>query len=209
MPPAAPQAGQQPAQPFGGKAPGDDEAAALWLPWAATRQAASQPDLPPEFLMRQALFASQARLLLRLHRGAELAERGLKFVRGFGALLAAQQREGAAPPLLREAWSFACHLSLAEAASRLAAARADDKRRSEQTGRGGGRCGAGLGSEASIWGMSAWMAPGQMGGSCWLQGGHWLWLLNCAPLGGVSVLHVPGTPAHLHHTVLCMLSSVS
>lgn len=67
------QSGQQARQPFGSKAAGEDEAALLWASWAAIRQAASQPELPPEWMMRQALFASQARLLLKLHRHAEVS----------------------------------------------------------------------------------------------------------------------------------------
>lgn len=66
------QSAQQARQPFGGKAAGEDEAAQLWASWAAIRQAASQPELPPEWVMRQALFASQARLLLKLHRHSEV-----------------------------------------------------------------------------------------------------------------------------------------
>ena len=67
--------------------------------------------------MRQALFASQARLLLKLRRHAELAERGRAFVQAFGGLLAAQQRAGGVPPQLPEAWRFACYVSLAAATS--------------------------------------------------------------------------------------------
>lgn len=67
------QSGQQtPRQPFGGKPPGEDEAEGLWAGWARTRAAAADPAPPPEFAMRQALFASQARLLLKLHRHAEV-----------------------------------------------------------------------------------------------------------------------------------------
>ena len=134
------QSGAQPRQGFGGKPAGEDEAAGLWASWAATRHAASQPELPPQFAMRQALFASQARLLFKLHRHAEVAERGLAFVHGFGGILAQQQAAGGVPPQLREAWSFASCLSLAAAASRLQAARAEERRKTDHLGRGGGRC---------------------------------------------------------------------
>lgn len=66
------QSGQQARPPFGCKPAGEDEAALLWAPWGAARAAAAQPDPPPEFAMRQALFASQARLLFKLHRHAEV-----------------------------------------------------------------------------------------------------------------------------------------
>jgi hypothetical protein len=92
--------------------------------------------------MRQALFASQARLLFKLHRHAEVAERGLAFVQGFGGILAQQQAARGVPPQLREAWSFASCLSLAAAASRLQAARAEERRKTDHMGRGGGRCAA-------------------------------------------------------------------
>lgn len=68
-----------------------------------------------------------------------MAERGLAFVRSFGGLLAQQQRAGGAQPQLREAWSFASYLSLAEATSRLQAARAEEKRKADTLGRGAGR----------------------------------------------------------------------
>lgn len=75
LPPPLPpplQTGQPARQAFGSKAGGEDEAALLWSPWALTRGAASQPELPPEWTMRQALFAAQSRLLLKLHRHAEV-----------------------------------------------------------------------------------------------------------------------------------------
>lgn len=128
----------QPRRPFGSKAAGEDEAAALWAPWATARAAAALPDAPPEWAMRQALFAAQARLLLKLHRHAEVADRGLKFGQSFGGALAQQQQGGALPPLLREAWAFAGYVSLAAATSRQQAARAEEKRRTEH--RGGPRC---------------------------------------------------------------------
>ena len=119
---------------FGGKPAAEDEAAALWAPWAATRTATALPDAPPEWAMRQALFASQARLLLKLHRHAEVADRGLKFVQSFGGALAQQQKAGSLPPLLREAWAFASCISLAAATSRQQVARAEEKRRTDHGG---------------------------------------------------------------------------
>lgn len=132
----------QPRRAFGGKPAAEDEAAALWAPWSAARSAAALPDAPPEWAMRQALFASQARLLLKLHRHAEVADRGLKFVQSFGGSLAQQQKAGALPPLLREAWAFASCVSLAAATSRQQAARAEEKRRTDHGGGRSTRCDA-------------------------------------------------------------------
>lgn len=68
-----------------------------------------------------------------------MAERGLVFVRSFSSLLGAQQRGGAAPSQLREAWSFAACVSLAGATSRLQALRAEEKRKTDTLARGAGR----------------------------------------------------------------------
>jgi hypothetical protein len=73
-------------------------------------------------------------------RPMQVVERGLAFTRSFGSLLARQQRSGAAPLLLREAWAFAAHLSLAEAASKAQAARAEERRRTDHATRSVGRC---------------------------------------------------------------------
>ncbi|KAI7835534.1 hypothetical protein COHA_010562 [Chlorella ohadii] len=153
----------QPRRAFGSKPAVEDEAAALWAPWSAARSAAALPDAPPEWAMRQALFASQARLLLKLHRHAEVADRGLKFVQSFGGSLAQQQKAGALPPLLREAWAFASCVSLAAATSRQQAARAEEKRRTDHAGGRSARKpprGSELaGSEAAAAGRSLSPAP--------------------------------------------------
>lgn len=70
-------------------------------------------------------------MLLKLHRPAEAAERGLAFVRLLGERLAARQRAGSAPPHLKEAWCFAAALSVAGACSRAHAAARSEARRSD------------------------------------------------------------------------------
>lgn len=90
--------------------------------------------LPP-ILFYYLLACPPACLLVCPSGCPQVAERGLVFARSFGSLLAEQQRGGSMPPQLREAWSFAAHLSLAAATSK----RAEEKRKADALGRGGGR----------------------------------------------------------------------
>jgi hypothetical protein len=59
---------------------GDDVAALLSASWRVTRRLVLKKNGVPEFHFRQYLFASQARVLLRLRRPVDVAERGLHFV---------------------------------------------------------------------------------------------------------------------------------
>jgi hypothetical protein len=106
-----------------GPAAGEDEAAPLWASWAQARAAgAGEGDgaaPPPEAQLRQAVFAQQARVLLRLRRHAEVLQRGLALVRATGAALGEQSAAGTAPALAAEAWAGAACLSLAAVVSTL------------------------------------------------------------------------------------------
>ncbi len=59
---------------------GDDVAALLSASWRVTRRLVLKKNGVPEFHFRQYLFASQARVLLKLRRPVDVAERGLHFV---------------------------------------------------------------------------------------------------------------------------------
>ena len=68
---------QQQQQPFGGPAPGEDEAAHMWASWQDIRQAVQASEALSQFAIRQFLFASKARVLLKLHRPAEVGDPAL------------------------------------------------------------------------------------------------------------------------------------
>ena len=122
------QAGSLRKHGFGSKAADDDEAALLWAPWRSVREAVQASEGLPEFTLRQLLFASQARVLLKLHRPAEVALRGLAFVEALRGLMGTREAAGTLPRHLKEAWCFAAALSLAVAASRMAGPRGDARR---------------------------------------------------------------------------------
>ncbi|BDA42989.1 Trafficking protein particle complex subunit 10 [Coccomyxa sp. Obi] len=104
------------AHPFGGDEPGDDQACLLTAAWREMRGSVHERGAVPQFRFRQFLFACQARILLKLQRPTEVADRGMKFVAAFGELLADAQL----PPQLREAWAFSACMSLVIALARLA-----------------------------------------------------------------------------------------
>lgn len=97
----------------------EDEAQHLWSSWRKCRQviAASGDKAPPEFILRQHLFASQLRLLLKLHRYAEALEKGRSFIQAFSKVLDTKGASGDLPTGAKQAWVFAAATSLAFAVS--------------------------------------------------------------------------------------------
>ncbi|KAG2424134.1 hypothetical protein HXX76_014808 [Chlamydomonas incerta] len=175
------QQGQQPGQQGpaagGGAAGGDDEddrygacgegaevATLMTASWRVTRRIVLKRSAVQEFRFRQYLFAAQSRLLLRLGRPVDVAERALRFIADTARQLAARQAATAAAaaaaaggaaaggagggkvaggsvrPLFKEAWTFSACLAViaavtAAVAGRPAAAGAE--------GSGGGLASAG------------------------------------------------------------------
>ncbi|KAA6429506.1 MAG: TRAPPII tethering factor, partial [Trebouxia sp. A1-2] len=113
------QGGNLAGRQFGGKTDGDDVAQILKAAWRETRSSVMRGNGVAEFYFRQYLFACQARLLFKLNRPTEVAERGLQFVHTFAHLLADQQAASVVPGLFREAWAFSACISLATTTSRL------------------------------------------------------------------------------------------
>ncbi|KAK9806020.1 hypothetical protein WJX73_006019 [Symbiochloris irregularis] len=101
---------------FGGGGKGDDNAALLHTAWGEVRSSVQRGGLDA-FRFRQYLFACMARLLMQLQRPTEVAERGLKFVQSFAALLG---RRLEMPRLFREAWAFSACMALAGMATSMA-----------------------------------------------------------------------------------------
>ncbi|GFR46524.1 hypothetical protein Agub_g8110, partial [Astrephomene gubernaculifera] len=101
---------------FGAGGEGADVASLISASWRVTRRCVLKRAAIQEFRFRQYLFASQARLLLRLGRPVEVAERGLRFIAATAAELG--QREGRAGaqggvrPLLKEAWTFSACMAV-------------------------------------------------------------------------------------------------
>ena len=104
---------------FGVPRGGGDEAEGFWSTWRSCRAAVLHSDedggAPPVLALRQAVFASQSRVLLKLRRHGEVLERGLSFLLHLNAALAAQEQAGRGPRLLKETWTFAGCVTLAAA----------------------------------------------------------------------------------------------
>ncbi|KAL6779718.1 hypothetical protein ACKKBG_A13445 [Auxenochlorella protothecoides x Auxenochlorella symbiontica] len=103
-----------PPDPEGPSAAPPDEVGPMWMPWPGIRRTALALPQVPDFVMRQFLFASQARILLKLRRWTELAERGKGFIEAGRRLL---ERDVAAPAssTLPATWAFAAYATLASA----------------------------------------------------------------------------------------------
>jgi len=76
---------------------GDDVASLMTAPWRHMRRAVLKRNTVPEFSFRQYLFAAQSRLLLRMGRPLDTAERGIRFIKFMGEVL--EQRLKAHPQL--------------------------------------------------------------------------------------------------------------
>lgn len=61
-----------PPDPEGPSAAPPDEVGPMWMPWPGIRRTALALPQVPDFVMRQFLFASQARILLKLRRWTEV-----------------------------------------------------------------------------------------------------------------------------------------
>lgn len=102
-----------------------DEAAGIWAGWRACRLALQEPkvsnigdggiEMVPPLTVRQALFSSQCRVLLKLRRHRDVLERGVAFLQQSYSALAVQEEAVAGPSLLKEVWTFAGCVSLAAA----------------------------------------------------------------------------------------------
>eukprot|EP00879_Flechtneria_rotunda_P024943 GHRR01026470.1.p1 GENE.GHRR01026470.1~~GHRR01026470.1.p1 ORF type:complete len:429 (+),score=155.71 GHRR01026470.1:52-1338(+) len=90
----------------------DDVASLLSSSWRAMRRLVLWKKQVQEFHFRQYLFAAQARVLLRLGRPIDVAERGLVFVQNFLAILAAREAAGQIRPWFKECWVFSACMSL-------------------------------------------------------------------------------------------------
>eukprot|EP00983_Pelagomonas_calceolata_P097978 1158303-Pelagomonas_calceolata.AAC.4 len=66
---------------------GDDSATLMTTPWRHMRRAVLKRNTVPEFAFRQYLFAAQSRLLLRMGRPLDTAERGIRFIGFMGQVL--------------------------------------------------------------------------------------------------------------------------
>ncbi|KAF6250949.1 hypothetical protein COO60DRAFT_1645717 [Scenedesmus sp. NREL 46B-D3] len=101
----------------------EDVASLLSSSWRAMRRLVLWKKSVQEFHFRQYLFAAQARVLLRLGRPVDVAERGLVFVQNFLAILASREAAGLIKPWFKECWTFSACMSLITAVTGFAAQR--------------------------------------------------------------------------------------
>ncbi|KXZ42764.1 hypothetical protein GPECTOR_119g395 [Gonium pectorale] len=99
---------------YGAAGEGAEVATLTSASWRATRRSILKQAAVQEFQFRQYLFASQARLLLRLGRPVDVAERGLRFIGATAAELSRREQlaSGGVRPLLKEAWTFTACLAV-------------------------------------------------------------------------------------------------
>jgi len=91
---------------------GDDSATLMTTPWRHMRRAVLKRNTVPEFAFRQYLFAAQSRLLLRMGRPLDTAERGIRFIGFMGQVLEQHLAVHPQLPGFKEAWVFSACLSL-------------------------------------------------------------------------------------------------
>eukprot|EP00878_Enallax_costatus_P028549 GHUV01030842.1.p1 GENE.GHUV01030842.1~~GHUV01030842.1.p1 ORF type:complete len:447 (+),score=91.95 GHUV01030842.1:177-1517(+) len=80
----------------------EDVSSLLSSSWRNMRRLVLWKKSVQEFHFRQYLFAAQARVLLRLGRPVDVAERGLVFIQNFLAILAAREAAGQVKPWFKE-----------------------------------------------------------------------------------------------------------
>ncbi|GLC41256.1 hypothetical protein PLESTM_001176800, partial [Pleodorina starrii] len=109
---------------FGAIGDGAEVATLTSASWRAMRRSVLKRAAVQEFRFRQYLFASQSRLLLRLGRPVDVAERGLRFIGALASELGQREERAAAAagggggggngvrPLFKEAWTLSACLSV-------------------------------------------------------------------------------------------------
>jgi hypothetical protein len=155
--------------------PGIDEALGIWTDWRATRlsvqgiafnfdgttlestaghgttvptaHSVTHGDTTSLLALRQAVFASQSRVLLKMHRYSEVLHRGLSFFHSSFSTLAAHELEqnstssgggdlkDSSPKYFKEAWAFAGCVSLAAAVAAASLSLSQQQRTSRQEGK--------------------------------------------------------------------------
>ncbi|GLI61031.1 hypothetical protein VaNZ11_003295, partial [Volvox africanus] len=102
---------------FGASGDGAEVATLTSASWRVTRRSVLKRAAVQEFRFRQYLFASQSRLLLRLGRPVDVAERGLRFIGALEAELGQRERSptGGVRPLFQEAWTVSACLAVVAA----------------------------------------------------------------------------------------------
>ncbi|WIA35160.1 hypothetical protein OEZ86_003632 [Tetradesmus obliquus] len=101
----------------------EDCASLLSSSWRGMRRLVLCKKAVQEFHFRQYLFAAQARVLLRLGRPVDVAERGLVFVQHFLGILAAREAAGLVKPWFKECWAFSACMALITAVTAASAQR--------------------------------------------------------------------------------------
>ena len=87
----------------GAASEGEDAASLISASWRLMRRSVLKRSGIPEFRFRQYLFAAQARLLLRMGRPVDVAERAVKFIPAMVALLEEKERAQQVPQQKQQA----------------------------------------------------------------------------------------------------------
>ncbi|GAX77382.1 hypothetical protein CEUSTIGMA_g4828.t1 [Chlamydomonas eustigma] len=99
---------------FGASSEGDDAAllvGAHWS-WRQARRMVMSKNGASEFKMRQYLFSSQTRLLLKLGRPIDVLESGMRFISSMRELMETHEAKCLVKPMFKEAWTFSACMSL-------------------------------------------------------------------------------------------------